>query len=87
MKNLLFFILGTMFISLVSFGTAVSIMTVKPQFPKETIVKDFWGSFGIEKDMKKYMLYQIKKGFIVKSFTLDSEHDGYQRGIVVMEKY
>lgn len=86
MKNLFYFIAGVLFITLIS-ATAASVITIKPQQPKETIVKPFWGMYGIQEEMSKYTVYQIKKGFIVKAITLDSEENGYQRGIVVLEKY
>ena len=86
MKNLTTFLLGGLVF--ISFAAATTnIMTVKPATPKQTIVKPFWGYYGIQEDMQKYMTDQIKKGFIVKAVTLDSEEKGYQRGIVVMEKY
>jgi len=86
MKNAFYVVLGIILITLVSAGTA-SAITVIPKQLKETIVKPFWGAFGIQEDMTKYMVYQLKKGFIVKAVTLDSEENGYQRGIVVLEKY
>jgi len=86
MKNITTFLLGGLVF--ISFAAATTnIMTVKPATPKQTLVKDFWGAYGIEKEMQKYITLQVKGGFIVKGFTLDSEENGYQRGLVVMEKY
>lgn len=86
MKTTIYFIAGIVFSALIS-ATTVSVMTVKPQMPKNTIVKPFWGAFGIQEDMTSYIKYKIKQGYIVKSLCLDSEENGYQRGIVIMEKY
>lgn len=86
MKHIFYLILGILLVILTS-ATTASIITVKPATPKQVIVKDFWGAYGIEKEMQKYITLQIKSGFIVKGFTLDSEENGYQRGLLVMEKY
>ena len=87
MKYAFYFIAGILFMTLISARAFSSIVNSKPVNPKQTIIKPFWGMYGIQEDMTKYTIYQVKKGFIVKAITLDSEENGYQRGIVVLEKY
>lgn len=86
MKNLFYFLLGLSLITLTSVTTAKVIKT-EPKLPKSTLVKSFWGAYDIEKNMENYIKSQIKKGYIVKTLCLDSEENGYQRGILIMEKY
>lgn len=86
MKPITTFLLGIAFTLLIS-TTTVSIMTVKPAIPKYTITQPFWGSYGIEKNITEFIKENVRKGYIVKAVTLDSEENGYQRGVVVMEKY
>lgn len=85
-KSVLPFLLG-LFVAISFAATTNQLLTVKPAQPKSVIVKPFWGAFGIEQYMAQFIKENIRSGYIVKSFCLDSEENGYQRGIVVMEKY
>lgn len=85
-KNLFYFLLGLSLIVLTS-ATTASVIKTEPKLPKHTLVKSFWGSYNIEKNMESYIKSQVKKGYIVKTLCLDSEENGYQRGILIMEKY
>lgn len=85
MKNVLYFLAGVMFIMLVS-ATTVSVMTVKPQMPKETLVKAFRDRLNIEENVSKFIISKAHEGYIVKTVTMTD--DGYQqRAIIILEKY
>lgn len=81
MKNVFYLILGIALVVLTS-ATTVSVMTVKPQKPKATIVLDT--DIG-ESDIRKQIYRYIKEGYIVKSIAGTSQYGG--AWIVVMEKY
>ncbi len=67
MKNLFYFITGVLFITLIS-ATTVSVMTVKPTTPKVTIVKDFRAMYGLEQEMRNFILSKIKEGLLSNQF-------------------
>lgn len=85
MKNLFYFIAGVLFITLIS-ATTVSIMTVKPATPKATIVKDFRAVYGLEQEMRTFILSKVKEGYIVKSVSM-MDDETFSKGIIVLEKY
>jgi len=86
MKNTLLGLLLGMFLILGTAASTVSIMTVKPQTPKSTIVKSFRAMYGLEKDIEKYVKQMVGEGYIVKSISMmDDEHTS--KGVVVLEKY
>lgn len=88
MKTLTIFILSLFTIALLSYTPQqTTVIKTVPVNPRLTIVKPFWGAYGIQNDMSTFILENVKKGYIVKTLTLDSEENGYQRGIVVLEKY
>lgn len=76
MKNTFYFILGICLIVLTS-ATTVSVMTVKPATPKQTIVFYEYSTQDIPKRTYPY----LRKGYVLKAIY----GDRYQ--IVVMEKY
>lgn len=77
MKNLIYFIAGVLFVTLIS-ATTVSVMTVKPVTPKNTIVVSGWSLADLKNNMKPY----LKSGYIVKDISV-----GEGCRVVVMEKY
>lgn len=85
MKNLFYFIAGVFFVTLISAGT-VSVMTVKPQTPKSTIVKPIRAMFGIEEDIANYVKAMVKQGYVVKSIAIIDD-ESWSKGVIVMEKY
>jgi len=85
MKNLFYFIAGVLFITLIS-ATTVSIMAVKPVNPKSTIVKDFRAMYGLEQEMRTFILSKVKEGYVVKSVSM-MDDETFSKGIVVLEKY
>ena len=85
MKNLFFFIAGVFFVTLISAGT-ISVMTVKPQTPKLTIVKPIRAMFGIEDDIADYVKSMVKQGYVVKSIAIIDD-ESWSKGVIVMEKY
>ena len=85
MKNLFYFIAGVFFVTLIS-ATTVSVMTVKPQTPKSTIVKPIRAMFGIEDDIATYVKQKIKEGYVVKSIAIIDD-ESWSKGVIVMEKY
>ena len=85
MKNLFYFIAGVLFITLIS-ATTVSVMTVKPQTPKSTIVKPIRAMFGIENDIADYVKSMVKQGYVVKSIAIIDD-ESWSKGVIVMEKY
>jgi len=82
MKNTLLGLLLGMFLILGTAASTVSIMTVKPQTPKSTIVKSFRSIYGLE----EYVKQMVGEGYIVKSIAM-SEDKYVSRGVVVLEKY
>ena len=80
MKNLFYFILGVIFITLIS-ATTVNIMTVKIQKPKYTVV-DMVRNYEVEDYIKNY----IKKGYVVKSCSITADRSGGST-LVIMEYY
>ena len=76
MKNLFYFILGISLITLIS-ATTVSVMTIKPETPKSTVVFYEHNYKNIPKRVDPY----LKKGYIIKAIYVER----YQ--IVVLEKY
>jgi len=82
-KILLSFVLG-IFLT-VSIAAGVE-STMKPARPTSVIVKAFHGKWGIQDDVAAYILQQVKGGYIVKSVVL-SEDEGWQRAVIVLEKY
>ncbi len=64
-----------MFVALIS-ATTVSIMTVKPQLPKSTIL---FRTNGTE-EVNKY----LRQGYIIKTVVKGDEWDSFH---IVMEKY
>jgi hypothetical protein len=86
MKNTLLGLLLGMFLILGTAASTVSIMTVKPQTPKSTIVKSFRSYYGLEQDIEKYVKQMVGEGYIVKSIAM-SEDKYVSRGAVVLEKY
>ena len=86
-NNILIFLLGVFVTISIAATVPNGILTIKPVTPKYVLVKPFWGMYSIQENMTKYVIDNVKKGYIVKTLTLDSEENGYQRGIVVMEKY
>lgn len=85
-KTILPFLLGIFVATTLAFNTT-ELLTVRPATPKSVLVKPFWGSFGIQEDITDYIKENVRKGYILKELCLDSEENGYQRGVVVMEKY
>lgn len=81
MKKAFYFMLGIAIVILTS-ATTVSVMTVKPAKPKETII--FTTDSGTE-SVKEAIGNYVRKGYIVKSVAGTSQY-GYN-WIVVMEKY
>lgn len=84
MKTIFYFILGISLIVLTS-STTVSIMTVKPEMPKQFIVESFNNELNPKKQ-EDYIREMMKKGWILKSQSL-AGHQYTLSGIVVMEKY
>ena len=85
MKNLFYFIVGVIFITLIS-ATTVSVMTVKPQTPKLFIVQNF--SFQNNSEpVSRFIQEKLKQGWILKQ--VSGSNDGRYRScwIVVLEKY
>ena len=80
MKNLFYFMLGVIFITLIS-ATTVNIMTVKIQKPKYTVV-DIVRNYEVEDYIKNY----IKKGYVVKSCSITADSSGGST-LVIMEYY
>ena len=85
MKNILYFIAGVLFVTLVS-ATTVNVMTVKPQLPISIIVHPFRVTRFIENDITNFVKEKVKQGYVVKSITI-SEDKYTSKGIVIMEKY
>lgn len=83
MKNIFFFILGAMFITLVSFGTGINVTSVSP---KLTLVKSFHSKYNIQDDIVSYVKENVRNGYVVKTIAI-SEYEDWQRAVVVMEKY
>jgi hypothetical protein len=79
MKNLFYFLLGVMFVALIS-ATTVSIMTVQPAKPKAVLAFSENSKFDCVEKIKQY----TKEGYIVKCVTGTNNHGDW---IVVMEKY
>lgn len=80
------FLLGVLVVMTLAFNSN-ELLTVRPATPKSVLVKPFWGAYGIQEDITQYVKENVRKGYILKELTLDSEENGYQRGVVVMEKY
>jgi hypothetical protein len=79
MKNLIYFIAGVLFITLIS-ATTVSVMTIKPATPKSTIV--FYKNWGDEQETITKIQQYTKAGYVYKgSIETDT------RAIIIMEKY
>jgi hypothetical protein len=85
MKKAFYFILGVSLIILTS-ATTVSVMTVKPETPKQFIIKSFIYEADSE-DVAKYIKVQMKQGWILKSVEGANYSRDYSCWIVVMEKY
>jgi len=81
MKNLFYFLLGVMFVALIS-ATTVSIMTVRPATPKSVLV---FGEEHSQRSCVKSIKEYVKQGYIVKSVAGTSQYG--MSWIVVMEKY
>lgn len=77
MKNAFYFISGVLFVTLIS-STTVSIMTIKPAVPINTIIISGWSTSELNTQIKPY----LKSGYIVKNL---SAGDGCR--IVTLEKY
>jgi hypothetical protein len=81
MKKTIYFIAGILFTALIS-ATTVSVMTVKPDKPKITVViTTAEGSSDFRNKIYNY----IKQGYVVKSVAGTSQY-GYS-WVAVMEKY
>jgi hypothetical protein len=80
MKNLFYFILGVIFITLIS-ATTVSVMTVKIKKPKYTVVK-----IVENYEVENYIKNCIKKGYVVKSCSITADRNGGS-SLVIMEQY
>jgi hypothetical protein len=80
MKHLFHFLLGVMFVALIS-ATTVSIMTVRPATPKSVLVFGADSQNSCVNSIKEY----VKQGYIVKSVAGTSQYG--MSWIVVMEKY
>ena len=78
MKNLFYFVLGLCLIILTS-ATTVSVMTIKPETPKSTVVE----ITRYKEDTKKFTSLYIKKGYVIKS----ANGDGSGNWLIIMEKY
>jgi len=85
MKNLFYFTLGIILITLVS-ATTVSIMTVKPSTPKTFIVKYFYSESDAG-NVSKFIMGKMKEGWILKQVSGTNDGEYYSTWIVVMEKY
>jgi len=85
MRKLFYFIAGVIFVTLIS-ATTVSVMTVKPQKPKITLVQYFRMQEDAE-NIKNYISKMIKSGWQLKE--VEGANDGKYAStwIVVMEKY
>lgn len=86
MKNVFYFLLGIALIVLTS-ATTVSVMTVKPETPKQTIVEVFEDEYLIN-SVGSFIKEKQKKGWILKQvFGISGETKYRTNWIVVMEKY
>ena len=85
MKNTIYFMLGIALVILTS-ATTVSVMTVKPEKPKLTLIKSFWLESDSEQ-VAKYIKNQVKNGYILKSVEGANDGQSYSTWIVIMEKY
>jgi hypothetical protein len=81
MKKTIYFIAGILFTALIS-ATTVSVMTVKPDKPKITVV--IITAEG-SSDFRNKIYNYIKQGYVVKSVAATSQY-GYS-WVAVMEKY
>jgi len=57
-----------------------------PGRPSSVIVQDFREMYGIESDIKKFVISKVKEGYIVKSIAIIDD-ENWSKGVVVMEKY
>jgi hypothetical protein len=86
MKNVFYFILGISLVVLTSVTTA-SVMTVKPQVPKQTLVETFEDEYGLY-SVEDFIESKQKSGWILKSVAGINKKNEYKSDwIVVMEKY
>jgi uncharacterized FlgJ-related protein len=85
MKNLFYFLLGISLIVLTS-ATTVSVMTVKPEKPKQTLV-EVWEDEYLITSPADFIKEKQKKGWILKQI-FGYPKDKYKADfIVIMEKY
>lgn len=87
MKNITPLLLGIFVCA--SFGAAVrktDLITVKPAYPKYTIVKDFGYEYSSE-NVANYIRAKIKEGYIMKSVEGSNRSTTASTWIVIMEKY
>lgn len=85
MKNILNLI-GAGVIVMLLLSNNVQEQSTKPATPKMVLVKDFHNMYHIQTDITKYIQTNVKNGYIVKSVSM-SEYEGWQRAVVVLEKY
>ena len=85
MKKAIYLFSGIILTTFIS-ATTVSVMTVKPQQPKSTIVKPIRAIYGIENEISKYVKQKISEGYIVKEIAIIDD-ETWSKGVIVMEKY
>lgn len=85
MKKAFYFILGIALVILTS-ATTVSVMTVRPEKPKLTMVEHFKNQTDA-KEVSEYIHNMIKSGWQLKEFHGANDGQYHSTWIVVMEKY
>lgn len=85
MKNIFYFILGVCLIILTS-ATTVSVMTVKPEKPKQIVVEIFDDEY-VTSSIKTFIENKHKQGWILKEIVGFKQNDYKSDWVVVMEKY
>jgi hypothetical protein len=65
-----------------------SVITVKPALPKVVITKGFHSYYNIQDEVVEHIRANTKQGYVVKSVAMtEGGSKGWQRAVVVMEKY
>lgn len=86
MKNLIYFIAGILFVTLLSVTTINGTVRVVPEKPRTTFVKAFNNGSYTADYMQRCIVQKIKEGYIVKSTSI-SLRPGEGIGLLIMEKY
>lgn len=94
MKNLMSIIgltaLATLGVGAIISSTSAtqSVITVKPALPKVVITKGFHSYYNIQDAVVEHIRANTKQGYVVKSVAMtEGGSKGWQRAVVVMEKY